>query len=77
MTDLSVLKYIGVGLCALGMMGAALGVGNVFSSVVEGIARNPSASKDIKGAGILGAALAEAMGIFSFVVMLILIFVAK
>ena len=67
--EYEVLKYIGVGLCSIGVLGAALAVGNVFSSVADGISRNPSAGKDIKSAGILGAALAEALGIICIVVM--------
>lgn len=70
------LKYIGVGLSTIAMMGAAIGVGKIFSSLIEGISRNPETeSKLIKGA-FIGAALAEAMGIFAFLLALLLLFVA-
>jgi F-type H+-transporting ATPase subunit c len=72
--DLIALKYIGVGLMALGMLGAAIGVGNIFSSLLSSIARNPSASEQMQRMAFIGAGLAEAMGLFSFVIALLLIF---
>ena len=72
--ELESLKYIGIGLCSLGMLGAAIGIGSIFSSLLNGIARNPEAeNKMVKGA-IIGAALAEAMGLFAFIVALLLMF---
>lgn len=68
------LKYIGVGLMAFGMLGAALGVGNIFSSLLSSIARNPSAGDQLQRMAFIGAGLAEAMGLFSFVVAMLLIF---
>ncbi len=73
--ELEALKYVGVGLLAIAMMGAAIGVGNVFNGVTQGISRNPSAGKQIQAAGIIGAGLAEALGILAFVVMLLILFV--
>lgn len=68
------MKYIAVGLMALGMVGAAIGVGNIFSALVNGIARNPGAEGKMSGRALLGAAMVEAMGIFALVIALILIF---
>jgi F-type H+-transporting ATPase subunit c len=61
------LKFIGMGLVALGMLGAAIGVGLIFNGATQAIARNPSAEKQIRGAAILGAVFAEFMGLLSFV----------
>ena len=72
--DLIHLKYIGVGLMALGMLGAALGVSNIFSSLLSSIARNPSASDQMQRMAFIGAGLAEAMGLFSFVIAMLLIY---
>ena len=58
-------KYIGVGLCSLGMAGAALGVGNIFGSYFNSIARNPSVESKIKTYLFVGFALAESLGIFA------------
>ena len=38
------LKYVGAGLATLGMIGAAIGVGNIFSSFLDAAMRNPSAA---------------------------------
>ncbi len=69
------LKYIGVGLTSLGMLGAALGVGNIFAAMLNGIARNPNAESKLSKYIYVGAGLAEAMGLFALVVALLLIFV--
>lgn len=68
------LKFIGIGLMAIGMFGAALGVGNIFSSLLNSIARNPSASEQLQRMALIGAGLVEAMGLFSFVIAMLLIF---
>jgi F-type H+-transporting ATPase subunit c len=70
--DLTALKFIGAGLATIGMMGAAIGVGNVFNGLLNGIARNPSAGKELFGRAIIGAALVEGLGILSFVIGILL-----
>ncbi len=70
------LKYIGVGLLSLGMLGAAIGVGNIFAAMLNGLARNPSAESKMAKYIYVGAGLAEAMGLFAMVLAFILIFVA-
>jgi len=72
--ELNTFKYIGVGLCAMGMVGAAIGVGNIFSALLNGIARNPSAEQQMVRSAFIGAGLAEAMGLFSFLLAILLIF---
>jgi F-type H+-transporting ATPase subunit c len=72
--DMEGLKYLGAGLTALGMLGAALGVANIFVAYMNGIARNPSAEPKLASKLILGAALTEFMGILSFVVAALLLF---
>jgi F-type H+-transporting ATPase subunit c len=68
------LKYIGVGLLSLGMLGAALGVGNIFVAMLNGIARNPSAEPKLAKYVYVGAGLAEAMGLFALVISLLILF---
>lgn len=69
------LKYVGAGLATLGMIGAAIGVGNIFGSYLEAAMRNPSAAPQQSGNLFLGMALAEALGLFAFVVSMIILFV--
>lgn len=72
--DLMAFKYIGAGLMAFGMLGAAIGVGHIFGALLNAIARNPSAVNDLQRMAFIGAGLAEAMGLFSFVIAMLLIF---
>ena len=72
--DATSLKFVGVGLMAFGMLGAAVGIGTIFGSLVKAIARNPSAADQMQRMAFIGAGLAEAMGLFSFVIAMLLIF---
>ncbi|MEM9053977.1 MAG: F0F1 ATP synthase subunit C [Pseudomonadota bacterium] len=68
------MKYIGAGLACFGMIGAAIGVGNIFGSFLDGALRNPSAAPQQTGNLFVGAAFAEALGLFAFLVALLLLF---
>ncbi len=59
------LGAVGAGLAALG---AGFGIGRIGGSAVESIARQPSASGDIRAAMILTAALIEGVALFGVVV---------
>ena len=60
-------KLIGAGIAMSGMIGAGIGVGNIFGNFVSGALRNPSAAASQVGNLFVGAALAEALGILAFV----------
>lgn len=72
--ELLSLKFIGVGMMAFGMLGAAIGVSKIFSALLNSIARNPSASDQMQRMALIGGGLVEAMGLFSFVIAIIIIF---
>jgi F-type H+-transporting ATPase subunit c len=67
-------KYIGAGIACFGMAGAAIGVANIFGNFLSGALRNPSAAPSQAGNLIFGFAVTEALGIFSFLVALLLLF---
>jgi F-type H+-transporting ATPase subunit c len=69
-------QLLAAGIACIGMGLAAMGVGNIFGNFLSGALRNPSAADGQFGRAFIGAALAEGLGIFAFVVALILIFVA-
>lgn len=69
------LKYVGVGLTAIAMLGAAIGVGNIFAALLNGVSRNPSVEPKLVKSAFIGAGLSEAMGLFAFVIAIILLFV--
>ena len=63
---------IGAGLAMTGMIGAGIGIGNIFGNFLSGALRNPSAAGSQIGNLFVGAALAEALGILSFVIGILL-----
>jgi F-type H+-transporting ATPase subunit c len=67
-------QNIGAGLATLGMIGAGIGVGNIFGNFLNGALRNPSAAASQIGNLFVGAALAEALGILAFVLGILLKF---
>ena len=68
-------KYIGAGIACLGMAGAGIGLVHIFGNYLAGALRNPSAAQGQFSNLIFGFAVTEALGIFSFAVALILMFV--
>jgi len=67
-------KFIGAGLACIGMGGAGMGVGAVAGNYLSGALRNPSAAASQTETLFIGIAFAEALGIFSFLVALLLMF---
>ncbi len=67
-------KYIGAGIACIGMAGAAIGVGSIFSNFLAGALRNPSAAQGQFTNLIFGFAVTEALGIFSLLIALLLLF---
>ncbi|MCF6317244.1 MAG: F0F1 ATP synthase subunit C [Marinosulfonomonas sp.] len=67
-------KFIGAGLATMGMGGAAIGVGSIVGNYLSGALRNPSAASGQIAMLFIGVAFAEALGIFSFLVALLLMF---
>ena len=65
--DAEAAKLIGAGIAMTGMIGAGIGVGNIFGQFLAGALRNPSAAASQVGNLFVGAALAEALGILAFV----------
>ena len=62
---------IGAGLAAIG---AGIGIGQIGKGAVEGIARQPEASNDIRANMILAAALVEGVALLGAVAGLLAVF---
>ena len=67
-------QYIGAGLACFGLAGAGVGVGNVAGNFLSGALRNPAAAGENTAFFFIGIAFAEALGIFAFLVALLLMF---
>ena len=60
-------KIIGTGLATTGLIGAVIGIGVVFGSLILGVSRNPSLRRKLFSYAILGFAFSkpEATGLFA------------
>ena len=67
-------KYIGAGLATIGLGGAGIGVGHIAGNFLAGALRNPSAAPAQMANFFVCVAFAEALGIFSFLIALLLMF---
>ena len=56
----------------VGGLGPALGIGMAVKAAMEAIGRNPEAGGQIQTSMIIGAALAEAVAIYAFVIAIII-----
>nr|QBL02060.1 ATP synthase F0 subunit c [Phlebopus portentosus] len=71
---LAAAKFIGAGLACSGLIGAGLGIGQIFASLISSTARNPQLRGQLFGYAILGFALAEATGLFSLMIAFLLLY---
>jgi F-type H+-transporting ATPase subunit c len=75
-TDPTAVRYIGAALAiGLGALGPGIGIGMAVRGAMEALGRNPEAAGDIRTTMIIGAALAEAVAIYAFVIAIIIAFV--
>lgn len=58
-------KYIGAGLATIGVVGAGIGIGLVFSSLISAVSRNPYKEDRLIQLTLSGFALTEAMGLLA------------
>ncbi len=64
--DSQALAYLAAGIGAAGVtFGAAFGISNLASTAMQGIARQPEAAGEIRGAMIITAAMIEGVALLS------------
>nr|YP_665684.1 ATP synthase F0 subunit 9 [Mesostigma viride]AAL36723.1 ATP synthase F0 subunit 9 [Mesostigma viride]ADU04618.1 ATP synthase F0 subunit 9 [Mesostigma viride] len=68
-------KLIGAGCATIALAGAAVGIGNVFSSLISAVAQNPFQANKLFGYAILGFALTEAIALFALMMAFLILFV--
>ena len=69
-------RLIGAGLAMFALAGVGIGIGNIFSTWIASIARNPSAAGPLRQVGFLGFALTEAVALFALVIAFLILFAA-
>ena len=68
-------KALGAGLCmGIGAIGPTLGEGNAVSHALEGMARQPEATGNLRTNMILGCAITETTGIYSLLIAFVIMF---
>lgn len=68
-------KMIGSGLATIGLVGAGVGVGIVFASLILGFSRNPQLERQLFSYAILGFALTEAVGLLALMMAFLILFI--
>ena len=68
-------KMVGSGLAVIGLVGAGVGVGVVFGSLLLSLSRNPQLEKQLFSYAILGFALTEAVGLLALMMAFLISFI--
>ena len=69
---------LGAGLCmGIGAIGPAIGEGNAVGKALEGMARQPESTNNLRLNMLIGCGVAETTGIYSLVIAILLLFVFK
>lgn len=67
---------IGAGLAMIAGLGPGIGQGIAAAHAAEAVGRNPGAKSEVTSTMLLGQAVAETTGLYSFAIAIILLFVA-
>jgi F-type H+-transporting ATPase subunit c len=67
-------KFIGSGTATIALLGVAIGIGLIFSSLLQAVSRNSFIAKQLFGYAILGFALTEAIGLFSLMLAFLILY---
>lgn len=73
--DIGAAREIGAGISMIALTGVGIGLGNIFSTLVSSIARNPAARPHVFGLGMLGFALTEAVALYALLIAFLILFV--
>ena len=73
--DAEAAKMLGAGIAMLAVLGVGIGLGNIFSTLISSIARNPSAQPEMFKMAMLGFAVTEALALFAMLIAILLMFV--
>jgi F-type H+-transporting ATPase subunit c len=72
--ELEAAKMIGAGIAVIALAGVGIGLGNIFSSLINAIGRNPAVKDTVFPVGILGFALTEAVALFALLIAFLVLF---
>jgi F-type H+-transporting ATPase subunit c len=72
--DLAAAKMIGAGLAVIALFGVGIGIGNIFSTLISTVGRNPSVQQRVFPFAIIGFALVEAVALFALLIAFLILF---
>jgi F-type H+-transporting ATPase subunit c len=72
--DLAAAKMIGAGLATIALFGVGIGIGNIFSTLISTVGRNPSVQQRVFPFAIIGFALTEAVALFALLIAFLILF---
>lgn len=67
-------RMIGAALALIALHGVGLSMGNLFSTWISSVARNPEADDKVRFMGMLGFALTESIALFALLIALLILF---
>ena len=72
--ELDAAKMIGAGLAVIGLSGVGIGIGNIFSSLIGSVSRNPASKAAVFPMAMLGFALVEAVALYALLISFLILF---
>jgi F-type H+-transporting ATPase subunit c len=72
--DIQAAKMIGAGIAVFSLLGVGIGLGNIFSTLISSVARNPSSRAQVFPMAILGFALVEAVALYALLIAFLILF---
>ena len=72
--EIEAAKLIGAGLAVIGLGGVGIGIGNIFSTLIGSVARNPAALEQVQGFAWIGFALVEAVALYALLIAFLILF---
>jgi F-type H+-transporting ATPase subunit c len=67
-------RYLSAGMAVIALCGVGLSLGNIFSTWLSAVGRNPSAKDHLNSVGILAFAMTEAIALFALLISFVILF---
>jgi F0F1-type ATP synthase membrane subunit c/vacuolar-type H+-ATPase subunit K len=67
-------RMISAAVAVFALYGIGMGMGNLFSTWISSVARNPEAEEKVRFMGMLGFALVESIALFALLISLLILF---
>ncbi len=72
--ELEAAKMIGAGLATFALFGVGIGIGNIFSTLIATVGRNPSVQQRVFPFAIIGFAFVESIALFALLIAFLVLF---